>query len=82
MNQDFDCRECVWYLKQGLKVYQAADCVVVGAWIYGPLGPIGWRGCASPSPSTGAGNSIRQMGGNSKEFLNLFNFFHNFLQGK
>ena len=27
---------------------------------------------ASPSPSTGSGNSIRQMGGNSKELFDLF----------
>ena len=29
---------------------------------------------ASPSPSTGSGNSIRHMGGNSKELFDLF--FH------
>ena len=27
---------------------------------------------ASPSPSTGSGNSIRHMGGNSKELFDLF----------
>ena len=32
---------------------------------------------ASPSPSTGSGNSIRQMGGNSKELFDLF--FHSFV---
>ena len=29
---------------------------------------------ASPSPSTGSGNSIRQMGGNSKDLFDSFHF--------